>query len=75
VDVTEVGSLQEGVDVALHYKLRVDDSDPHGQMAYEPLLDSSRDETLLKVLPEYFTDEIMFTRSQGPRRANSIANV
>ena len=40
-------------------------NDPHGQIAYTPLLDPDRDEKLLKVLPDYLTDEIMFAREQG----------
>jgi len=54
--------------VALHYKLTMEDkdeNDPHGQLAYTPLLDPDRDEKLLKVLPDYLTDEILFTREQG----------
>jgi hypothetical protein len=54
--------------VALHYKLSMEDkeaNDPHGQIAYTPLLDPDRDEKLLKVLPDYLTDEIMFAREQG----------
>ena len=41
----------------------VDDS--HGQIAYIPLLDANRDEKILRVLPDYLTDEIMFAREQG----------
>jgi hypothetical protein len=40
-------------------------NDPHGQIVYTPLLDPNRDETILKVLPDYLTDEIMFAREQG----------
>jgi hypothetical protein len=32
---------------------------------YTPLLDPDRDEKILKVLPDYLTDEIMFAREQG----------
>jgi len=42
-----------------------DVNDPHGQIVYTPLLDSNRDEKILKVLPDYLTDEIMFAREQG----------
>jgi Chromosome segregation protein Csm1/Pcs1 len=42
-----------------------DENDPHGQMVYTPLLDADRDEKLLKVLPDYLTDEIMFSKDQG----------
>jgi len=41
-------------------------NDPHGQIVYTPLLDENRDEKILKVLPDYLTDEIMFAREQGP---------
>jgi hypothetical protein len=54
--------------VALHYKLSMEDkeaNDPHGQIAYTPLLDPDRDEKILRVLPDYLTDEIMFAREQG----------
>jgi hypothetical protein len=40
-------------------------NDPHGQIVYTPLLDTDRDEKILKVLPDYLTDEIMFAREQG----------
>jgi hypothetical protein len=42
-----------------------DVNDPHGQIVYTPLLDPDRDEKILKVLPDYLTDEIMFAREQG----------
>jgi hypothetical protein len=42
-----------------------DANDPHGQIVYTPLLDKARDEKILKVLPDYLTDEIMFAREQG----------
>jgi len=45
-----------------------DENDPHGQMVYTPLLDADRDEKLLKVLPDYLTDEIMFSKDQGTSR-------
>jgi Chromosome segregation protein Csm1/Pcs1 len=54
--------------LALHYKLAMEDkeaNDPHGQIVYTPLLDPDRDEKILKVLPDYLTDEIMFAREQG----------
>lgn len=54
--------------VALHYKLMMEDKDvnnPQGQIAYVPLLDADRDEKILRVLPSYLTDEIMFAREQG----------
>jgi hypothetical protein len=57
------------VNIALHYKLSMEDNDvndPHGQIVYSPMLDPSRDEKILKVLPDYLTDEIMFSREQGP---------
>ena len=53
---------------ALHYKLAMEDkdvNDPHGQVAYTPLLDPSRDAKIIAVLPDYLTDEIMFAREQG----------
>jgi Chromosome segregation protein Csm1/Pcs1 len=40
-------------------------NNPHGQVVYTPLLDPNRDEKLLKVLPDYLTEEIMFAREQG----------
>jgi len=40
-------------------------NDPHGQIAYTPLLDADRDEKIMRVLPEYLTDEIIFAREQG----------
>jgi len=55
---------------ALHYKLTMEDrdvNDPHGQVAYTPLLDPSRDAKIMTVLPDYLTDEIMFAREQGTR--------
>jgi hypothetical protein len=42
-----------------------DVNNPHGQIVYTPLLDANRDEKILKVLPDYLTDEIMFAREQG----------
>ena len=42
-----------------------DVNDPHGQIVYTQLLDANRDEKILKVLPDYLTDEIMFAREQG----------
>jgi Chromosome segregation protein Csm1/Pcs1 len=54
--------------LALHYKLAMEDkevNDPHGQIVYTPHLDEKRDERILKVLPDYLTDEIMFAREQG----------
>ena len=42
-----------------------DANDPHGQIVYTPLLDADRDQKILKVLPDYLTDEIMFAREQG----------
>ena len=73
MDVTEVTprppiSPVTGAEVALHYKLSMEDKEvnnPHGQMVYTPLLDSNRDEKILKVLPDYLMDEIMFARDQG----------
>jgi hypothetical protein len=53
---------------ALHYKLAMEDkdvNDPHGQVAYTPLLDPSRDAKIMSVLPDYLTEEIMFAREQG----------
>ena len=53
---------------ALHYKLTMEDrdvNDRHGQVAYTPLLDPSRDAKIIAVLPDYLTDEIMFAREQG----------
>jgi Chromosome segregation protein Csm1/Pcs1 len=41
-------------------------NNPHGQIVYTPMLDEKRDEILLKILPDYLTDEIMFAREQGP---------
>jgi len=35
------------------------------QVAYTPILDSSRDKQLLTVLPDYLTDEIVFDRPQA----------
>lgn len=67
--VTEVTpSCSDVADAALHYKLAMEDkdvNDPHGQIVYTPLLDPSRDEKILNVLPDYLTDEIMFAREQG----------
>ena len=42
-----------------------DVNDPHGQIVYTPLLDPNRDEKIMKLLPDYLTDEIMFAREQG----------
>ena len=42
-----------------------DANDPHGQIVYTPLLDASRDEKILNMLPDYLADEIMFAREQG----------
>jgi Chromosome segregation protein Csm1/Pcs1 len=61
-------SFYTDVGLALHYKLSMEDkdvNDPHGQIVYTPLLDGNRDEKILKVLPDYLTDEIMFAREQG----------
>jgi len=49
-------------------------NDPHGQIVYTPLLDQNRDEKILKVLPDYLTDEIMFAREQGSSIAPQITN-
>jgi hypothetical protein len=66
--VTAVTPSSDVTDVALHYKLAMEDkeaNDPHGQIVYTPLLDPNRDEKILNVLPDYMTDEIMFAREQG----------
>jgi hypothetical protein len=44
-----------------------DVNDPHGQIVYTPQLDPDRDEKIIKVLPDYLMDEIMFAREQGIR--------
>jgi len=50
-------------------------NNPHGQVVYTPLLDPNRDEKLLKVLPDYLTEEIMFAREQGIKPARYRLNV
>lgn len=64
----EVTPCTNNADIALHYKLTMEDKDPgdpHGQIVYTPLLDPNRDEKIMNLLPDYLTDEIMFSREQG----------
>jgi len=57
------------VSLALHFKLAVaNDTDSKGgnyedtEFSYTPRLDSNRDHDLLELLPDYLTEEIMFSR-------------
>jgi hypothetical protein len=64
----EVRPYSDKANVALHYKLSMEDTDPNdanGQIVYTPLLDPNRDEKIMKLLPDYLADEIMFAREQG----------
>lgn len=57
--------------VALHFHLTLANPPPLGtsydevELAYEPLLDDSRDAPLLELLPDYLKEEICFPRKQA----------
>lgn len=61
---------------ALHYKLSTENGEGgESKLAYMPFLEPKRDAPLLKLLPDYLSEEILFNREQADMFFWRISNV